>query len=347
MPVNLAKNLNRHGVLVAIETGTYGSGAPAPSTTTDGILAYATPEVATEYTDSGAREGNVGGGSSALSYVAASGRKRSFSLEHYFTGPGAAYSASVRSSIDRMLRLAGFSATVGGGAGTERIDYAPIAEAFSFGVFTVYARQQTYDLNGAFVNKVTISSVGLPAPKWTFDVIGRAGSPPADASVPAITNYGGSTSLKSPKATAIGFAITAGGQTYQPVLREWTLTFEREVAERISENEAGGNHAGVYPGQYTIRLEALVEATAVVTGAPHVSTTAFDPYRLYEAASGMALAWTVGATQYNRFGFAAPNAQFTAAPREEREGPVALWGLDMMLHATTDGGTDPLTISTT
>jgi hypothetical protein len=331
-------------VLVALETGTYGSGTPTPSAATDGFLAFATPDVSTEYTDPGAREGFVGGGSAMLSNVAASGRKHAVALEHYFLGAGAAYTASVRPSIDRLMRGLGFSATLGGGAGTERIDYVPISENFTSLVARLFSRGEQFDLKGAFVNKLTITSVGLPAPKWTFELAGPSAADPVDAVVPAITLYGGNASLKSPKATAIAFGLTAGGQTYNPVLREWTLTIERELVDRVNENEAGGAHAGVYPSPYKIALEAKVESVALLTGAPFVSATAFNPYRIYEAASGMALAWTIGATQYNRFAISAPNAQFTAAPGQEREGPIALWNLSLALHATSDAGTDPIQI---
>lgn len=345
MTTVVEKDLNRHGALVAMESGTYGSGTPALVPATDGFHVYESPEVQIEYQHPGTRDGQAGNGAANLPPVAASGRKATVDLVHYFKGAGAAYTASVRSSVDRLLRAHGMSATLGGGAGTERIDYALIADGFAPIVAEIYNRKQRYNLRGAYVQKIVIAAESLGVPRWTFSLAGILNAPPVDAVVPAITYPG--TALRNPKATAIALAFVAGGQTFASGrVRSYTLTLERELDERASQNEANGDHAGLHPGPWMAALEVLMEATAVVPGSPFVSSAAMDPYRLFEAGNGCSLSLVTGLTQYNRFGISGPNAALSAPPTEEREGSIALWNMNFGLHPSVEAGTDALQIRT-
>jgi hypothetical protein len=341
--VSAKKHLTKFGVLLAQETTSYASGTPALAAATDGFLVYQQPDVDIAYLNDGQREGvAAGNGSAELASVPASGRKFSTELAHYFKGAGAAYTTSVRSSIDRVLQALGMSATLTSTPGSEKIDYALISDhtAYKSLVGEVYTRGQKYSLKGGYVSKLVIEAKGLVCPKLTFSLAGIGTGLPTDATVPAITY--GLAAVKNPKATNIGLSLASGGQTFAAgKVREFTLTLEREIVERANQNSATDDHAGFALGEYTVTLEALFEATALVTGSPFLSSTDVDPYRLYENASSIAVLLGIGSTQYNRLKVSAPTAQFVTPPKSEADGPVALWGVSLKCRPSdevTDNG---------
>lgn len=342
----VAKNTLRHGVMVAIETTSYGSGTPALATATDGLLTYETPQPKPKWLDEGTREGISGAGTTELTPVNPSGQGSEADLIHYFKGSGAAYAASVRSSVDRMLRAFGMSATVDVTGGSEKVTYAGISTSFESIVAEIYAKGQKYNWRGAQISKLVIEANGMVVPKWTFSAFGIQDGDPADSAVAAIVYPG--ASLKNAKAVNIGLTIDRGGTVFTGVPRSWTLTLEREITERTSQNDANGNHMGVELGARSANLEVVFESTAVVVSTPHVTTTAIDPYRLYRALEThpVLIDLNVGGTQYNRFKVQAPTAIVSGPPSEDSEGPIALWGINFKFFPSADGLEDDFTIIT-
>lgn len=342
----VAKNLGKFGALVALETTSYGSGTPALVNTTDGFKIYEPPEVELTMQYDGTREGATGTGMQMLTPIAPAGRSGKVSLVHYFKGSGVAYSASVRASIDRILRGMGMNAAFTGGAGTEIVTYTPIVvdQSVSSLVAEIYNRGQKYSFKGAYVSKFTMDAQGMIVPKCTFDVQGIVTSAPTDAAVPAITAF--APSVKNPKASNLGLTIATGGQTFTPVLRGFTINMEREFAERVDQNDSTGAHPGFYIGDWKATLDLTFEATAVVTGSPYASATAFDVYRVFENMVDLNVALTVGTVQYNKFRLLAPTAHTQNFAKEEREGPIALWTATLQLDPSTEELLDPFSIVT-
>lgn len=329
------KNLGKHGVLLAMETTAYASGTPALSASTDGFKVYETPDVEQTAQFDGAREGVTGTGAQNLTPVTPDGFSLKSSFMHYFKGAGVAYSASVRSSIDRVLRGAGLSATFSGGAGSEIVTYIPIVvdTTLTSLVGEIYTRGQKYAFKGGFVPSFEIATSGLAVPKMTFDLQGIRSSAPTDSAVPAITAF--APTIKNPKASNMGFTFVTGGQTFTPVLRDFSFKFEREMTERVDEN-LNGVHPGFYMGDCKATMDVTFEATPVVTGSPYASSTAFDVYRVFENMGSVALATTLGGVQYNKLVISAPTAHLTGFASEDREGPIATWTASFQCDPSTE-----------
>lgn len=345
--MSATKQLMRRAALLALETSNYGSGTPALSSSTDGFLLYEEPEPTLSYLNDGSREGIAAGGTGRLQNVAASGLAVSCDLVHYFKGAGAAYSASARATVDRLLRAHAMNATVTTTTGSEKVEYTPTSDHTSFAslVGELYRGGQKYAFKGGYCNKVVISSVGLVVPKWTFSVKG-IGSLPTDAAVPSVTYPG--TTLLNPKATNIQLSLASGAQTFAAAkVREFTFTSELEMVERANQNSSTDDHAGLALGQRTTTtLEVLFEATALVTGTPYVSSTAFDPFRLYQNGALVVGSLTVGANQYNRFKLAGSYLQLSEVPKEEKDGPVSLWRCTFACNPQTEAQDNSITLTT-
>jgi len=342
----LDKNLLRHGVLIGAETGGYGTGGGLPlSAATDGVLAYETPTTTLDYADLGVREGISGSGSNKLRPVAPSARKGSFDMVHYFKGAGAAYSSSVVSTADILLRGLGMSAVVDTTPESEKWTYAPISTGLESLVAEVYTRGQKHVFAGGYVSKLEIAASGLVVPKWTASVAGIMSALPTDVAVPSITYPSGS--VQNPKATNVALTLANGGQTYTAKVREWTFAMERTLDERIDQNLANMTHAGFFNGARAITFELTLEASTLTTSDPWVATAGtINPYGLFENEKDIAVALTVGGTQYNKFSLSMPTARLTAAPTENAEGNIATWGLSFDVMPSADGLEDEFTVVT-
>lgn len=341
------KTQSKFGALVTMETTTYGSGTPALSAATDGFKIYESPAIETGMQFKGEREGATGTGVGRLTPVAPGGRYGKVSLMHYWKGPGVAYTGSSRSSFDRLVRMSGHTATVSGTTPNEICTYAPQAldGVLSSGVAELYARGQKWTLKGAYCNKFVIDAMaGLGVPKMTFDLAGILTSAPTDSAVPTITPF--APTIKNPKATALGFTFVTGGQTFTPICRGFRFTFEREMTERLDQVEATGSHAGYHLGDWTATLEVLFEATAVVTGSPFASPTAFDVYRVFENMGDVALVTTLGSVNYNQLILNGPTAHLSDFAKEEAEGPIATWNATFQLDPSTEDAADTHTLVT-
>lgn len=344
--MSIPKHLNKHAVLLAMETTSYLSGTPALAPATDGFKVYETPDPDYSYLDDGMREGMEPGGSGGLQRLAASGRKFGVDLVHYFKGAGAAYATNTRSSVDRVLRALGMSATVGGGVGTEKIDYAFLSDlSLNALVAEIYSRGQKHNGKGCYVSKIVIDAQGLVVPKWTITLNGVSSALPGDSSVPVVAYA--LESVKNPKAVGTLLTIVSGGQTFAAAkMRHHTLTLERVITDRGDQVDVVLQHAGFMLGEWKATLEAELEITALVPGAPYLSSSAIDPYRLFENASLCALTWQHGSVQYNRVKYSGPTAQLVERPTEDKDGPIPLWNTKWELKPSTETADDGLLITT-
>lgn len=348
--MSLAKNLAKHGVMLAQETTSYGSGTPTLSTTTDGLKVYETPQPTTTYQHDGSREGSGGNGMADLSPVVATGKSFKVDLIHYFKGFGAAYSASNKSTIHNLMIGLGFSATGSFTGGAEKWTYAPrvMDATLSSLVAELYARGMKWNGKGAYISKLVIESKNHSVPKITATLNAIQVGQPTDAAVASITYP--AASIKTPKASAIGLTLVTGGQTFTPKLRDWTLTIERDLTERSSENEANGDHAGFHLGDLKVTFDCTIEHTAAVTGSPYASATAFDGDRVFENAGDVAIALTIAggiaSPQYNRLRINLPTAHLTAPPTPDRDGQIPLQGLSFRGDASTEELMDAVNLVT-
>ena len=240
-------------------------------------------------------------------------------------GAGAAYSASVKPSVDAVLRAMGFAAAGSFVASSEKWTYTPLnaatmGESVTAALYAENAPQAK--LTGGMA---------------TGRISGRTGNPDALA-----------LSLRGRYVTRADVtAVTANPSTVQPpvskaavftwagitTLRLWefTVDFGTTIGRALSASGADGV-AGFFlsPGGMT--------ATFVIEQVP-VAT--YDlPARLADAAL-VAASWQTGTAQYNRIKYTAPKVQVTGLEQTIREG-LLCWQVTARL--TPSVGADELTI---
>lgn len=321
------KTTNRWGLLGKLESvyGTYN--APA---TSDGILVVEAPDVAETPVHDGSRPGSSSGTGGMRARVAQSGFENAFDAIAEAVGGGAAYSASVKPSLDLLLRILGFQATLDTTASSEKYTYAPESSGFDAASFLNYVRGEEYATRGAYAESLSIESDGPDVPVWTFGVRGVRQAAPADAAIPTITGYPAGTNLP-PKAEAI--SLDVNGVT-SLVCRGFSLSYTRELAARRNDNTTGG-HSGFTPGDRTIGLVLRVEQIALAT---------FNPYTLRDAGTLMALGMDIGSVQYKRWKIDAAQAQLVSVDRDD-DGPTGMWTLNYELKCSGPTADDDLTIT--
>lgn len=339
--MSVQKNANKYGVLVAIEAGGYGQGGVA-SAATDGFHVHEEPDVQAAYQFDGARDGRAAGTGGSQVRDAKAGRSLSLSLVHRARAGGSAYSASVKPTVDRLLRAHGMLATLASGVGAEKWIYTPFTDGTWESVFgELYLHKELHSFKGAYVRKIVHTAKGLGIPTWTFELFGIAPLP-TDAAVPTIT-YPGQDAM--PRAAASVLTLQAnGGGAFQGKVRESTVTMERELTERQNQAEAGGAHPGAQLGSYTQTMDVLVEATNL-TASPYTTATLIDPYRM--ADEGRILTATLGinqGVQYKRYKFQSGiTAQITDVSRE-KDGAIVLYRLAIALNPESEVADNGLSV---
>lgn len=335
------KNLSRHAVLVAAETGGYGSGTPALAPATDGFLVAEPPEVEIGYQNDGSREGRSAGGYGMLGYQEASGRKGSLTLPHYFRGPGVAgyASSAVVPSVHTLLRMLGMVATFV----TNKWEYTPGTGVA--GVLASYVRGQQYTLKGAYAKSLEVAAQGKITPLWKFGVDGIMPALPTDAGLPGGLVYP-YLAQKSPKAAAIGCSLSNGSQLWlSPKIVEFSLKLEREIVERENQVAAGGEHGGFALGALTATLDLVAESSLLVTAAPWLDNTQnINPYAIYDSGLPHWATLVVGSVAGTRYTVQG-TAYFTGPPKESANGPVAQWDISLKFGPLNDAGEIDLKIT--
>lgn len=339
------KNLSTHAVLVAAETGGYGSGTPALVPNTDGFLVSEPPEVEIGYQNDGSREGRSAGGFGLLGYQEASGRKGSLTLPHYFRGPGTTgYATSaVVSSVHTLLRMLGMVATYS----ASKWDYTPGMGVS--GVLESYVRAQRYALRGAYCKSLDIEAEGKVTPVWKFGVDGIMPALPTDASpiIPTGIVYP-NIAQRSPKAAGLALGFSNGAQLWiGPRVSRFSLRLEREIVERENQQATGGVHGGFALGALTATLDVVVEAETLVTASPWLNNTReINPYAIYDGGLPHNLTLGVGTVAGSRYSVQGGAAYMTAPPKESANGPVAQWDMSFRFAPLNDAGEIDLRITT-
>jgi hypothetical protein len=318
---------NLFGLMVKAET-TYGT-AVSLAGATDGILVTEIPDVKPEYVHDGSRNGRAVG-MGPLKRVNKSGRAAKVSVITEARGFGAAYSASNLPSIDRLLKAAGYGATVVTTGGAETVTYTPQAIAGSGSAPTSltlesYVNSQKYALAGVYADLMAGGSAG-DIPKFEFPCSGIMSATETDAAVPAITY----PSIDPPKAETM--VLTLG--LYTPlIVKDWQFALGRQLAPRAYDN-TNARHGGFSPGDISPTLEVVVEMVALATVNPWNTATTINPRELAERASSLAASLIVGSVQYNKYKLSAPQAQLVDV-EELEDGPTSEWRLKFLLPPST------------
>jgi hypothetical protein len=210
---------------------------------------------------------------------------------------GAAYSAVLTPSIHRLLKAAGFDATVTTSVGTEKWVYTPTvgggAAAPTSLTLGLYTRGELWSVAGALGN-IKFDFADPAPPIWTFQAKGIA-TLPADAAPPTIT-YPLATVLP-PLASSITFVL--GSLSANAVVMSGSFDMQRQLTPRVAVSAAGA-HLGFVPGDRDPIFKVSLEATAL-TGAPYTAAAAFDPYNLRDKAQSFAASLQFGSVQYNKY----------------------------------------------
>lgn len=323
-----AKNLNRWGVLVKVESS-YGSD-PTPAAGDDGVLVVERPEVDLNYAHDGSR-GSGPATRGPLPRTDPSGLEAAVELICEGIGSGSAYESSTPTvpHLDALIRAAGLSSTIDETTGSEKVTYAIEGDTGSIDsvAVEVYVRQQLYQILGGYAAGLTVEAEGPMVPTWTFPIQG-IGSLPTDVALPDITSYPPVTRLPGKLVTP---DLSFNGVTSLN-LRSFNLDLSSDLSQRLGDNTT--IHAGFTPGNYEPTLELTFEAVALST---------LNPYQLRDQGTSIVVNFDVGQDQYNRFTIDAQQAKVVEVSDDD-EGSVALWTVTLALEPSGYNSADQVSL---
>jgi len=328
--------------LLAKEEATYGT-AVALTTTADGVqLQYPDKNVAAPFEIDYSFDGDLGpsvGNLGTVKRVGPAGRSIRGSLPTRCRPGGAAYSASVVSSIHRLLKAAGFDGTLSTSTGAESWTYNPTAPGSTYTSLTeeLYTRGEKWPVVG-ILSDLQVDFADPKPPIWMFAQQGIVSALPTDVAAPVITYP--LQSVSPPLASAISF--TLGNFTNaNAVVMSGSLALNRELTPRVALSGAAA-HLGFVPGARRPELKVVLEATAL-TATPFTAAAAFDPYNLRDSAQNLAVALQFGSTQYNKYVINFPQAQIIDV-KPMNNGPIATVELTIRAYNSTAVSADDVNI---
>ena len=341
--MTVAKQDLKYGVLLALEAAGYGNGG-AVSAATDGFHVVDDPVVDAQYLLTGERNGRPAGTATGdHRRVQRFGRWLERELQHELRLPGVAYTASVVPSIYRILRMMGHSAVLTATGGAEKYTFTPTTSALESGTGEIYTAGEKWPFKGAYCRRWEIGvGDGDTVPLCKFAMQGILDLP-TDVTVPAITYP--LESADDLKALGMVFTITTGGQTYQFILRECVFSAERQIQPRLNRALANGVHAGFALGRWSSAEAQLVFEATALTGSPYVSSTAVDPYRLYDEATVLSAAIQIGSAQYKRVKINGSTVQFGEV-KTGKVGSIKTIEATLLFHPSTSVADDPYSLVT-
>lgn len=318
------KRLERYSVRGIVEASYLAGGVP---TVSDGILAMEVPDVELEYIYDGTRGRNPYGGQ--LSRVAPGGLGAATEFQVHAYTPGAAYSASVKPSVDALLRAAGFNVTTSFVGGSESYSYSPDVETPESLSLEIYVRGQKYTITGGYTG-LQIASENLAIPMWTFPIRG-VGAIPTDVTTPTDTTYPHVSTQKPQKSVNVALSIL-GVTTH--ILRGFEFDLGRDFTQRADENAAAGSgHKGFTPNPRAPRLTLTIEASAL---------SLQDLYTARDAGTEGTVSMRHGASgapgQYKRWTMTMPKAQIISVDDTD-DGPSAMLEIEIAPAVTPGGAT--------
>jgi hypothetical protein len=299
------------------EEASYGVGATF-SLAQDGVLLRGPATLARAFVSAGER-GPSPSGMGLLKRAQPMGKTGTVALEVEYAGGGAAYSASVKPNFHRLMRAAGYTATLDSTGASESYTYAPetwdgtVPPSFTSIAAELYARGEKVVLAGAYADLALSAEAGA-MPIATFNLSGIPGDA-SDTALPAIVY----PSVIPPKVETFSFQL---GTYTAAKVRSVEFALNRTIAERSIYGYAVGRRAPT--------LTVTMEAPIFDTSSPWHTATELHPVKLMEAATALSLSLTMGVTQYNRLTLNAPAAIITNV-EESEEDPVALTTLTIEL----------------
>lgn len=338
----LAKILHIYGFLAKEETVNYT--AVSVSNTTDGVqLQYKDRAVGAIMETDYQNDGELGPSVSALGTVASvapSGFMIKGDLPFYLRPGGVAYSASVLPSGNRFLKAGGLVATLDATGGNEKYTYTPSPGGLVYTTLSAeaYGRGQKYPIAGM------LGSIKFDAPDtkpaiWTLAGACGIASLPVDAAVPVITypNQTVSPPLASSILLTLGNLLPANAVVYNHA-----FDMQRAMTPRTAQS-ANGGFLGMVPGDFNPELTVELEASALVTGSPFTSTTAYDPYRLRDSAQIIAVTLQHGTTQYFRQKLNFPQCQVVKV-QESNKDSIPTFKLTLRARNSTASANDSFSL---
>lgn len=316
-----AKLINTKALLAKLES-TYGT-AVAVTATTDGQLLALTDRTQAIFSIDYAYDGAVGpaaGNLGMIKRVGKFGRTASGTVPMRAKGAGTTYASTVLPNVHTMIKLCGFDSTLNSGAYT----YTPTADSvtYSSGTMELYDRGEKWTLAGVLGSLgFDINSAGIPT--WLFDCRGILSTAIADAAIVAPTYP--TLTVQEPVAT--GLTLSIGSWTGTKV-RSASFRMNRSVDNPRLDLTATDAHAGFAPAGYDPEFRVTVESTALTYP---TASGGFDPYKMALNGEQIAIALTVGSTQYNRWKFNFDQAQIKDY-QLGNDGPVATTELVFQCH---------------
>lgn len=251
--------------------------------------------------DLGPATGNLG----TIKRAAQSGKSFRYDAPTRCKPGGAAYSASVKSSLHLLLEIAGYDMVLDATPSAEKWTGTPTAPGTGFAAMSaeLYARGEKFPAKSVISDwAYDFPDAGPPA--HTFSLRGIFNGDVADAATPAPTYP--LLAVDAPLATGILF--TLGNLSANAEVKSGSFRLNREVDNPRVNLTASGGHRGFIPQGRAPELRAVLESTALV-GSPYTSASAFDPYKLLETGQNFAASLQFGSTQYFRWKHNFPQVQ--------------------------------------
>jgi hypothetical protein len=328
----LEKVITLYGLLGDLETN-YGEGATLQEST-HAILLNDKIDVPIMAAVTGER-GPAPGVGASFARVQPRGWYSEFTVPIAARGAGSAYSASVfPRDLHTLLQISGHAAEVDTTPGSEKWTYTPVSALADFesGAFHGHSRDERVVLAGAY-SDFAFEIDGASFMICEFPVRTIVDTLPLDVVLPSMTYQ--DLTVIPPSAVNLQIALGnfTGGRS-----RKIRFQANRNVfGPRIDQNAATNPLAGFGLGRRNATIEWTIEQEDLA-GTPYHSATALDPYRLRDAGTELAFGFTLGATQYNKLVFSAPQVQVVDV-RKEEDDEAALWTLALECH-TSDAVTD-------
>lgn len=303
------KSQNIIGLMGKDEAG-YGAGGSLVAST-DALQLWLEDRTGIPITPDYLHDGKVGPAPGSLGNLlrsAARGRFATLDAATFFRGGGAAYSASLKSSLHRFIAWCGHDWVGSFLGGSEKWTATPTLDTgtMASAVMEAYTRLEKYPMTGVVGNwRYEFSDRGFM--KHTFELRGILGQV-VDAAVPSLT-YPTQT-LAVPDVA--GLVVILGNLT-GAVVKRGSFNMNRKLQERTGANFSD-LHGGFIQSGYDPMWELEIEQESFV-GSPFTGASTIDPWRLFEAGTQFAFSVAqVAGGQYNRWTHAAVQAQIKAKP---------------------------------
>lgn len=293
---------------------------PVPTFAANAIRVIGQPELTINYLEEGDRADEQHAGMGAAGQGEKVGRWGQIDVSVAIKGGGADYSAGAnKPEWDALLRAAGFSATVSGGAGVGKIEYTTLdAGVFERVALYCQSANKLYKL----IDCVAIPKLSAEAAKrgvFTFTVIGRMVTDPAE------NVFAGQTLLNLAAPAFHSQAVTIGAYTAQGV-RKLDIDFGTAHSPLPSAGATDGLD-GFEITDRDIKLGMEIKVVPLAT---------FNPYVLSKQAwpggTDTKVNFQIGATQFNRVKFALGQWLFATPPNSDNSG-IATWNLQGKIAA--------------